>query len=97
MSDPNEPKDPCPDPDSLVRVNATLGTGATNEFIVVDDTTLDDGMGVLQFSKTVLADGGNVSISRLVPAEDMVISFDPVDNGCLNNLLILFSGTASLS
>ncbi|QCO15690.1 AraC family transcriptional regulator [Azospirillum brasilense] len=80
-----------------MRVNATLESGVSNEFFVTDDATLDDGMGVLQFSKTDLADGGNLSISRLIPAEDMVISFDPIDNGCLNNLLVLFSGRASLS
>ncbi|WP_109117640.1 AraC family transcriptional regulator [Azospirillum sp. TSO22-1] len=84
------------DSESLVRVNATLGSGVTNELIIADDAMLDDGMGVLQFSKTDLADGGNISISRLIPADDMVITFDPINDDCLNNLLILFSGTASL-
>ena len=97
MKRSNGLKDTLPDPDSLVRVAATLENGATSEFIVSDDATLDDGMGVLQFSKTDLANGGNLSISRLIPADDMVISFDPIDNGRLNNLLILFSGTAGLS
>jgi len=97
MECPIDRDDEAPASEFLIRVNATSGDGTSNEFIVADDATINDGMGILQLSKTDLTNGGSMSISRLVPADDMVIGFDPIDSGHLVNLLILFSGATSLS
>lgn len=79
-----------------VKVSATSDSGHRDEVSLLDDATLDEGMGESEFSNTLLGNGGIVSLTRFVPEADMTLSLEPQDDKPLVNLVALIAGETTM-